>query len=179
MEVLCCTLLTHNDSALGCSNCMHHLPGHMCLHAHLCCRFLDKGLDEVGPKGLDFLTVLAAHEGEGLVVDRQAAVAGSRSPLFKGTTGQRSDLSIIEVGLFFRTELLAAAAAALAEAGVSAVVDDQLGQEAQPVILVTNDHAQLQLAKSHGLPAFKLAGEVSGERVLLQIVYSLTILHSA
>lgn len=35
-----------------------------------CCRFLDKGLDEVGPKGLDFLTVLAAHEGEGLVVDR-------------------------------------------------------------------------------------------------------------
>jgi hypothetical protein len=34
------------------------------------CRFLDRGLDEVGPKGLDFLTVLAAHEGEGLVVDR-------------------------------------------------------------------------------------------------------------
>jgi len=33
-------------------------------------RFLDKGLDEVGPKGLDFMTVLAAHEGEGLVVDR-------------------------------------------------------------------------------------------------------------
>lgn len=33
-------------------------------------RFLDHGLDEVGPKGLDFLTVLAAHEGEGLVADR-------------------------------------------------------------------------------------------------------------
>lgn len=33
-------------------------------------RFLDRGLDEVGPKGLDFLTVLAAHEGEGLVADR-------------------------------------------------------------------------------------------------------------
>lgn len=33
-------------------------------------RFLDRGLDEAGPKGLDFLTVLAAHEGEGLVVDR-------------------------------------------------------------------------------------------------------------
>jgi hypothetical protein len=33
-------------------------------------RFLDRGLDEVGPKGLDFTTVLAAHEGEGLVLDR-------------------------------------------------------------------------------------------------------------
>jgi hypothetical protein len=35
-----------------------------------CLRFLDRGLDEVGPKGLDFMTVLAAHEGEGLVLDR-------------------------------------------------------------------------------------------------------------
>lgn len=33
-------------------------------------RFLDKGLDELGPQGADFLTVLAAHEGEGLVLDR-------------------------------------------------------------------------------------------------------------
>jgi hypothetical protein len=33
-------------------------------------RFLDKGLDELGPKGCDFLTVLGSHEGEGLVVER-------------------------------------------------------------------------------------------------------------
>jgi len=36
------------------------------------CRFLDSGLDELGPKGADFLTVLAAHEGEGMVIDRSA-----------------------------------------------------------------------------------------------------------
>lgn len=60
-----------------------------------------------------------------------------------------------------RKELLEAAAAATAEAaaaqqeGAAAVA----AAEAQPVILVTNDNAQLQLAKSHGLPAFKLAGD--------------------
>ena len=31
--------------------------------------------------GLDFLTILGAHEGEGLVVDSDAEVAGSRSAL--------------------------------------------------------------------------------------------------
>jgi hypothetical protein len=67
------------------------------------------------------------------------------------------------VALFFRKELLEAAAAATAELqqqqqeGAAAVA----AAEAQPVILVTNDNAQLQLAKSHGLPAFKLAGKSS------------------
>lgn len=66
----------------------------------------------------------------------------------------------LQVAAFFRTELLAAAAAATAEsqrqqqAGAAAVA----AAEAQPVILLTNDNAQLALAKSHGLPAFKLAG---------------------
>lgn len=91
---------------------------------------------------------------------RQAAVAGSSSPQFSGPTGQKSDLTIIEVALFFRSELLAAAATAAA--GCSS--DGSNGSassaaEAQPVILVTNDNGQLQLAKAHGLPAFKLAGE--------------------
>jgi hypothetical protein len=109
-------------------------------------------------------------------------VAGSRSPAFAGNSGQRSDLAIIEVALFFRTELLAAAAAAVAEATAAAGSGDGAAEEAaagpstptrqqqaaaaaaaaaaeaQPVILVTNDNAQLQLAKAHGLPAFKLAG---------------------
>lgn len=94
-------------------------------------------------------------------VCRQAAVAGSRSPSYTGPTGQKNDLAIIEVALFFRKELLEAAAAATAELqqqqqeGAAAVA----AAEAQPVILVTNDNAQLQLAKSHGLPAFKLAGK--------------------
>ncbi|WIA36417.1 hypothetical protein OEZ86_007728 [Tetradesmus obliquus] len=153
-------------------------------------RFLDRGLDEAGPKGLDFLTVLAAHEGEGLVVDRQAAVAGSRSPAFAGSSGQRSDLAIIEVALFFRTELLAAAAAAVAEATAAASGASEeaaaaaapctptrqqqaaaaAAAEAQPVILVTNDNAQLQLAKAHGLPAFKLAGAAGFEASLGELI---------
>jgi hypothetical protein len=118
---------------------------------------------------------------------RQAAVAGSRSPAFAGNSGQRSDLAIIEVALFFRTELLAAAAAAVAEVSATTAAGSSssggaaeaadaaaapstptrqqqaaaaaaAAAEAQPVILITNDNAQLQLAKSHGLPAFKLAG---------------------
>lgn len=88
---------------------------------------------------------------------RQAAVAGSRSPAFTGPTGQKNDLAIIEVALFFRKELLEAAAAATAEVQQQQLEGAAVA-EAQPVILVTNDNAQLQLAKSHGLPAFKLAG---------------------
>lgn len=38
--------------------------------------------------GLDFLTVLGAHEGEGLVVAADAEVAGSRSPWI-ADNGQR------------------------------------------------------------------------------------------
>jgi hypothetical protein len=33
-------------------------------------RFLDRGLDELGPAGHDVLTVLGAHEGEGVVLER-------------------------------------------------------------------------------------------------------------
>ncbi len=35
-------------------------------------RLMGRGLDELGPKGLDFITVLGAHEGQGLVLDRCA-----------------------------------------------------------------------------------------------------------
>jgi hypothetical protein len=90
-----------------------------------------------------------------------------------GPTGQKNDLAIIEVALFFRKELLGAAAAAAgggssdssssaAAAGASAA--------AQPVILVTNDNAQLQLAKSHGLPAFRLAGASEFEGALSNVI---------
>lgn len=115
---------------------------------------------------------------------RHAAVAGSLSPTFSGPTGQKNDLAIIEVALFFRRELLEAAAAAAqadsagggAEGGEesysgssasgssneAAAAAVAVAAEAQPVILITNDNAQLQLAKSHGLPAFKLAGGWKG-----------------
>jgi hypothetical protein len=33
-------------------------------------RFMGPGLEECGPQGLDFLTVLGSHEGSGLVMDR-------------------------------------------------------------------------------------------------------------
>lgn len=42
----------------------------------------------IAATGLDFLTVLGAHEGEGLVVEADAEVAGSRSP-WLADNGQR------------------------------------------------------------------------------------------
>ncbi|KAK9864755.1 hypothetical protein WJX84_002779 [Apatococcus fuscideae] len=51
-------------------------------------RFLGKGLDAYGPAGADFMTVLGAHEGEGMVLDMEAEVAGSRSPHL-ASRGQR------------------------------------------------------------------------------------------
>jgi hypothetical protein len=59
--------------------------------------------------GHDFLTVLGGHEGEGLVVAAEAEVAGSRSAQF-ADSGQRTDARIVEVALFFQSELAAAAA---------------------------------------------------------------------
>ncbi|GFH07584.1 predicted protein [Haematococcus lacustris] len=52
-------------------------------------KFLSHGLEECGPAGLDFLTVLGAHEGEGLALDAGAlGAAGSASP-FVGNKGQK------------------------------------------------------------------------------------------
>ncbi|KAL4447204.1 hypothetical protein ABPG77_007237 [Micractinium sp. CCAP 211/92] len=89
-------------------------------------RFLGQGLDAYGPAGADFLTVLGAHEGEGLLVEHDAAVAGS-ADAGVGTKGQRADHRIVEVALFFQQEILRGAAAALgmaaapaAEAGAAA-----------------------------------------------------------
>ena len=59
------------------------------------------------PAGLDILTVLGAHEGEGLVVEHDAAVAGSGSALLRDK-GQRVDAKIVEVALFFQQEMLGA-----------------------------------------------------------------------
>ena len=45
----------------------------------LCCVDGGQTLSSAHVTGLDFLTILGEHEGEGLVVDADAAVAGSRS----------------------------------------------------------------------------------------------------
>ena len=44
--------------------------------------------------GLDFLTILGAHEGEGLVVEVEAEVAGSRSALIADKGQKASNISL-------------------------------------------------------------------------------------
>ncbi|KAK9816254.1 hypothetical protein WJX74_002811 [Apatococcus lobatus] len=154
-------------------------------------RFLGKGLDAYGPAGADFMTVLGAHEGEGMVLDMEAEVAGSRSPHL-ASRGQRVDALIVEVALFFQRELSSAARAAAdplqsqgppaeralslalpgsSSNGVSNSLSNQsggllstegaantdAGTSLLPVLLLSNDNGQLQLARSHGLPAVRLA----------------------
>ncbi len=150
------------------------------------------------------MTVLGAHEGEGMVLEMEAEVAGSRSPHL-ASRGQRVDAQIVEVALFFQRELSSAArrsrstklqpafptaagpgAASIpghpdnagmgpfsglpdglldglpsglpngtsrAEIGVS----QNEGDAVLPVMLLSNDNGQIQLARSHGLPAVKIA----------------------
>jgi hypothetical protein len=90
---------------------------------------------------------------------RHAAVAGSTSCTSAADKGQRADLAIIEVALFFRSEILAGGGISSSSSPGGAAGE----AAAQPVILLTNDNGQLQLSKSHGLPAFRLSGE--GEEV--------------
>lgn len=84
---------------------------------------------------------------------RHATVAGSRTPSGFMDKGQKSDVSIVEVALYFRSELInsATSASGAGPADVEAIL---------PVILLTNDNGQLQLAKAHGLPAVRIGGEV-------------------
>lgn len=134
------------------------------------------------------MTVLGAHEGEGMVLDLEAEVAGSRSPHI-ASRGQRVDALIVEVALFFQRELTSAAklaakplqSAASSGAGTPSLAGSANGTalsmaspsgltpstEASgssderpgmlPVMLLSNDNGQLQLARSHGLPAVRLA----------------------
>ncbi|PRW56620.1 Serine threonine- kinase CTR1 isoform B [Chlorella sorokiniana] len=103
-------------------------------------RFLGQFLDLCGPAGHDFLTVLGAHEGEGLLVEHDAAVAGSRSA---DTKGQRADHRIVEVALFFQQEVGGRAS--------------RLTAASFPVLLLSGDNTQVQTGRSHGLPAARMA----------------------
>uniref|UniRef100_A0A7S3VIE2 Uncharacterized protein n=1 Tax=Dunaliella tertiolecta TaxID=3047 RepID=A0A7S3VIE2_DUNTE len=147
-------------------------------------KFMSEGLEEMGPGGLDFLTVLGAHEGEGLALEAGLmGVAGSKSPLL-GNRGAQVDVRIVEVALFFQNEILKGAApssesthppppstpaahtlstsstdtASTPNTKASGIGSD--GTEpvpSLPVMLLTNDNSQLLVAKVHGLPAFRLS----------------------
>ena len=157
---------------------------------------------EVCELGADFMTVLGAHEGEGMVLDLEAEVAGSRSP-HMASRGQRVDALIVEVALFFQSELSSAANAAakpspsqasvprkfstagdgsqaLSGASSNGTLTSMAGgrpstegpgsskQESAvlPVMLLSNDNGQLQLARSHGLPSVRLADTRSLDALL-------------
>ncbi|GIM02389.1 hypothetical protein Vretimale_7262 [Volvox reticuliferus] len=123
-------------------------------------RFMSEGLELAGPAGYDFLTVLGAHEGEGLALAGEhgglMGLAGSRSP-WLATRGQAVDVRIVEVALYYLAEVTRAYQQ-------SADGNDSGGGEGSstprgsflPVILLSNDNAQISAAKSHGLPAFRL-----------------------
>ncbi|KAL6757892.1 hypothetical protein V8C86DRAFT_2612814 [Haematococcus lacustris] len=114
-------------------------------------KFLSHGLEECGPAGLDFLTVLGAHEGEGLALDAGAlGAAGSASP-FVGNKGQKVDYRIVEVAMFFQREILRSKPSATSNLSPAGEPFDL------PVLLLSNDNAQISAARAHGLPAFRLA----------------------
>ncbi|GAX79974.1 hypothetical protein CEUSTIGMA_g7413.t1 [Chlamydomonas eustigma] len=122
-------------------------------------KFLKDGLEMMGPSGYDFLTILGAHEGEGLLLENGGmGSAGSSSP-FISSKGQKVDFKIVEVALFFMTELLGC-------------VEDHEGSRSDmpgtqqrpastithmPVVLLSNDNAQIAAARANGLPSFRLS----------------------
>lgn len=137
-------------------------------------RFMSKGLDDMGPAGANFLTMLGAHEGEGLVLEHGAEVAGSRGADV-GSRGQATDHRIVEVGLYFQQECVKAAfeGEASTAAATSTEIEDARGEKngrsgreegqkahsisSLPVILLTSDNGQQALAKAHGLPAVRMS----------------------
>ncbi|GIL67142.1 hypothetical protein Vafri_20587, partial [Volvox africanus] len=132
-------------------------------------RFMSEGLELAGPAGYDFLTVLGAHEGEGLALAGEhgglMGLAGSRSP-WLATRGQAVDVRIVEVALYYQAEVTRAyqqSGKEAADGGPGAGAPSSPGGSFLPVILLSNDNAQISAAKSHGLPAFRLtaAAELS------------------
>ena len=59
-------------------------------------------------------------------------------------------MPLLQVGLFFQDELTAAA-------GVAAQSQSTSAPHPMPVLLLSEDRAQLSLARSHGLPAARLS----------------------
>ncbi|GLI63531.1 hypothetical protein VaNZ11_006518, partial [Volvox africanus] len=123
-------------------------------------RFMSEGLELAGPAGYDFLTVLGAHEGEGLALAGEhgglMGLAGSRSP-WLATRGQAVDVRIVEVALYYQAEVTRAYQQSGTEGADGGAGDKSSPRPSfLPVILLSNDNAQISAAKSHGLPAFRL-----------------------
>lgn len=79
----------------------------------------------------------------------------------------------MEVALFFQKEIVRAAAAAAAPAAGGSpqpAAAGELVRSMLPVVLLSNDNGQIQLARSHGLPALRLAGAGDLDRALSQQV---------
>lgn len=98
--------------------------------------------------------MLGAHEGEGMVVDRNAEVLDSRSHNVHDK-GQATDLKIIEVALFFQQELCKRTLSTQNSTQKQEIFPDTHSPDRFPVVLLSNDNVQLVAAKSHGLPAFR------------------------
>eukprot|EP00210_Caulerpa_lentillifera_P001125 g1084.t1 len=142
-----------------CDSVMKQLDGLKKHNANvgLCVRKLvNSGLEKYGPAGQDFLTILGAHEGEGIIVDRNAELLDSRSHhVFN--KGQAIDLKIVEVALFFQQELCQAhhSQPHSSNTNTHTSIPNPKNPFHFPVVLFSNDNVQLTAAKSHGLPAFR------------------------
>eukprot|EP00798_Chlamydomonas_sp_ICE-L_P013400 gene13398-19251_t len=99
-------------------------------------KFLSEGLEAMGPAGTDFLTVLGAHEGEGLLLE---------------SGGLGVDYKIVEVAMFFQKEVVKSASSVNPDDPTVAL------KPLLPVMLLSNDNAQITIARAHGLPAFRLS----------------------
>lgn len=141
-------------------------------------RFMGSTLEELGAGGANVLTMLGAHEGEGLVLDHGAEIAGSRSADV-ASRGQAADHRIVEVALFFQQQCLEALAArgrpSQSEDTCTQLDPGEIGgagsgglavaaATALPVILLTKDNGQAQLAKAHGLPTLRMSELAACER---------------
>lgn len=80
-------------------------------------------------------------------------VTGSRS-VDVGTKGQRADHRIVEVALFFQQEVLSSGGGGSSDssgAGAASITAARC-----PVLLLSGDNGQVQVARSHGLPAARM-----------------------
>jgi hypothetical protein len=101
--------------------------------------------------------VLGAHEGEGLLLEAgSAGAAGSSSP-FISSKGQKVDFKIVEVALYFMSEVVGANGGAGGSACGSDGGSSGAAPPPLPVMLLSNDNAQILAARAHGLPAYRLS----------------------
>ena len=138
-------------------------------------RFFGKDIDVYGSGGYDFLTLLGSHEGEGLLLDSAAELVGSRSGNF-ASKGQRVDSRVVEIALYFQQHCLAAletpedrlshqesempqSASPTTPSSTAVHRPESSSRDLVmgylPVCLITGDNYQVQLSRTHGVPAVR------------------------